>query len=112
MPVSLSVREAGDQYLVSVRDHGPGLPPDERRRLFHRFYRAPGVQVQSGSGVGLGLGLFISREIVRNHGGDIWVESEVGHGSVFTFSIPRATQAVSDETPDETMDETSDAEGA
>ena len=90
MPVTLRVREAGGQYLVSVEDHGPGLPPDERRRLFHRFYRAPSVQVQSGSGVGLGLGLFISREIVLNHGGKIWVESEPGHGSVFTFSIPRA----------------------
>lgn len=90
MPVSLRVREAGEQFLVSVEDHGPGLPLDERRRLFQRFYRAPSVQVQSGSGVGLGLGLFISREIVRNHGGEIWVESEPGHGSVFTFSIPRA----------------------
>jgi PAS domain S-box-containing protein len=89
-PVSLHVRESGGQYLVSVEDHGPGLSPDKRRRLFQRFYRAPGVQVQSGSGVGLGLGLYISREIVRNHGGDIWVESEPGHGSVFTFSIPRA----------------------
>ncbi len=90
MPVSLRVREANEQYLISVEDHGPGLPLEERRRLFQRFYRAPSVQVQSGSGVGLGLGLFISREIVRNHGGEIWVESEPGHGSVFTFSIPRA----------------------
>ena len=104
MPVSLRVREAGEQYLVSVEDHGPGLPPDERRRLFQRFYRAPGVQVQSGSGVGLGLGLFISREIVRNHGGDIWVESEVGHGSVFTFSIPRANHSDIEAATDESAD--------
>ncbi|HEU0028858.1 MAG TPA: ATP-binding protein [Ktedonobacterales bacterium] len=90
MPVTLEVREAGDHYLVSVADHGPGLRPDERRRLFQRFYRAPSVQVQSGSGVGLGLGLFISQEIVVNHGGSIWVESEPGQGAVFTFSIPRA----------------------
>ena len=90
MPVTLEVREAHDQYLVSVADHGPGLRPDERRRLFQRFYRAPSVQVQSGSGVGLGLGLFISREIVVNHGGSIWADSKPGHGAVFTFSIPRA----------------------
>jgi PAS domain S-box-containing protein len=90
MPVTLEVREAGDQYLVSVADHGPGLRPDELRRLFQRFYRAPSVQVQSGSGVGLGLGLFISREIVVNHGGSIWADSKPGHGAVFTFSIPRA----------------------
>ncbi len=90
MPVSLRVREVGGKYLVSVEDHGPGLPLNEQRRLFQRFYRAPSVHVQSGSGVGLGLGLFISREIVLNHGGDIWVESEPGHGCVFTFSVPRA----------------------
>ncbi|HEX9039297.1 MAG TPA: ATP-binding protein [Ktedonobacterales bacterium] len=92
-PVALRARESGDMYLVSVEDHGPGLPQEERRHIFQRFYRAPSVQVQSGSGVGLGLGLFISREIVTAHGGEIWVESKPGHGSVFTFSIPRATHA-------------------
>jgi PAS domain S-box-containing protein len=89
-PVILRARESGANYLVSVEDQGPGLTLAEQRRLFERFYRAPSVRVQSGSGVGLGLGLFISREIVNAHDGEIWVEGEPGSGSVFTFSIPRA----------------------
>lgn len=96
-PVWLRVRETDVTYVVSVEDRGPGLPEAERRRLFHRFYRAPGVKVQSGSGVGLGLGLFISQEIVRNHGGEIWVESKLGHGSVFSFSVPRASASDGDD---------------
>jgi PAS domain S-box-containing protein len=96
-PVTLRVREAGEMYHVSVEDRGLGVPPQERRRVFQRFYRSPGVRVQSGSGVGLGLGLYISREIVRAHGGDIWVESRPGQGSVFTFSIPRASHTASED---------------
>lgn len=96
MSVTLRVRETAERYLVSVTDQGPGLPREEQRRIFQRFYRAPNIEVQSGSGVGLGLGLFISREIVRAHGGDIWVESEPGHGSVFTFSIPRDSHPASE----------------
>jgi PAS domain S-box-containing protein len=92
-PVTLRIRESGSNYLVSVEDRGPGLPLSEQGRLFQRFYRAPSVRVQSGSGVGLGLGLFISREIIDAHDGEIWVEGEPGHGSVFIFSIPRAGHA-------------------
>jgi signal transduction histidine kinase len=87
-PVKLTLGIAGDEAIVSVRDHGPGLPPDEFVHIFERFYRAPGVDVQSGSRMGLGLGLYISRQIVERHGGRIWVESVPGKGSTFSFALP------------------------
>jgi two-component system phosphate regulon sensor histidine kinase PhoR len=86
--VTLRARHEGGSALVSVRDEGAGIPPDAQEQLFERFYRVPGVQVQTGSGVGMGLGLYISREIVERHGGRIWVESAVGEGTTFFFSLP------------------------
>lgn len=83
----------GDIVTTSVYDAGGGIPPEDLRHLFERFYRVPGVQVQSGSGVGLGLGLYISKEIVERHGGRIWVESTVGVGSTFSFTLPAASTA-------------------
>ena len=82
-------REQG-RAVVSVRDHGVGIPIDRRRHLFERFYRAHiGTPYDYG---GLGVGLYISREIVRQHGGDIWFESEEGKGSTFYFSLPLAEE--------------------
>lgn len=86
--VRLSLARAGDTVMTSVFDAGAGIPAEALPHLFERFYRVPGVQVQSGSGVGLGLGLFISKEIVERHGGKIWVESAVGAGSTFSFTLP------------------------
>lgn len=80
--------EPADTVTVAVHDAGAGIPPDALPHLFERFYRVPGVQVQSGSGVGLGLGLYISKEIVERHGGHIWAESAVGAGSTFSFTLP------------------------
>lgn len=77
---------------VSVRDKGPGLPPEERRLIWSRFHRAPGVRVMSGSGVGLGLGLHISQTIIERHDGRVGVESAVGMGSTFWFEIPVADE--------------------
>lgn len=86
--VTVRVRTTNAERIVSVEDHGPGVPHEEEWRLFERFSRVPGLQVQSGSGVGLGLGLYICREIVERHGGRIWFESKLGHGSVFSFALP------------------------
>jgi PAS domain S-box-containing protein len=86
--VEARVTRQGDMALVAVHDQGPGIPPAALSQLFQRFYRVPGVEVQSGSGVGLGLGLYISREIVERHSGRIWAESLPGAGTTFSFSLP------------------------
>jgi PAS domain S-box-containing protein len=89
-PVQVSVDTADGMARVAVRDRGQGLAPEERGRVWERFYRAPGITVQSGSGTGLGLGLHISRTIIERHGGQVGVESEVGRGSTFWFRLPLA----------------------
>lgn len=88
--VSLSVAAAGEKHFeVRVTDCGTGIPHAELKRIFRRFYRVPGrafAQVK-----GTGLGLFIVREIVRRHGGQITAESEgEGKGSTFIIRLPRA----------------------
>ncbi len=75
---------------VSVRDEGPGLPPEEQERVWQRFYRVLGVEAQNSSGVGLGLGLHISRIITERHQGEVGVQSEPGRGSIFWFTLPLA----------------------
>jgi NtrC-family two-component system sensor histidine kinase KinB len=82
--IRLSAERAGDHLHVSVADTGTGIPPEYQAQIFDKR-----VQVKDGrpSG-GSGLGLAICREIVRAHGGTIWVHSEVGAGSTFTFSLP------------------------
>ncbi|MBU8899390.1 PAS domain-containing sensor histidine kinase [Corallococcus sp. H22C18031201] len=82
--VALTVR--GDVALLSVTDPGIGIPPDQQALLFDRYFRARNVSARSYGG--LGLGLYISRDIVERHGGRIWVESEVGHGSTFYVALP------------------------
>ncbi|MBE9168231.1 CHASE3 domain-containing protein [Pleurocapsales cyanobacterium LEGE 06147] len=70
---------------VSVRDRGPGIAPSDRERLFHRFIQGRGRRG------GAGLGLYLCRQIVEAHGGTINVESTLGEGSVFWFTLPAAT---------------------
>jgi signal transduction histidine kinase len=79
--------EQEDGFLkVSVKDTGPGIPEGERERVFERFYRVE--TDRSTSTGGRGLGLSIAKHIVEAHGGAIWVESALGKGSAFCFTIP------------------------
>lgn len=79
---------AHGKAVVSVRDEGVGIPERRQSNVFEPFYRAHiGTSLDYG---GLGVGLHISREIVRQHGGDMWFESEEGAGSTFHFSVPLA----------------------
>lgn len=71
---------------VSVRDTGIGIPSEEMQRLFTKFFRADNAQKTVADGTGLGL--YIARNIVRRHGGDIWAESELNRGSIFHVTIP------------------------
>jgi two-component system, sensor histidine kinase and response regulator len=76
---------------VGVRDHGTGIAPEFAKRLFSRYER---YEKTSGKIIGTGLGLAIARQIVEMHGGRIWVDTAVGAGSEFRFTLPAATAAV------------------
>jgi len=71
---------------VSVQNEGPGIPSEDLPGLFERFYRTR--QAQSSTIEGLGLGLYISRELIRAHGGRMWVESTPGATTTFSFTLP------------------------
>ncbi|MHB1131814.1 MAG: sensor histidine kinase [Chloroflexota bacterium] len=82
--VVIRVGQAEDEVVTSVTDLGPGIPAEDVPHLFERFYRSRAGQKQEG----FGLGLYISRLLVKAHGGKIWAESELGKGSRFGFTLP------------------------
>jgi two-component system sensor histidine kinase VicK len=84
--VSCSSDQANIQ--VSIKDEGMGIKEEDQKRLFERFYRISTSHRENISG--FGIGLYLSKEIVERHGGKIWVESESGKGSIFTFALPAA----------------------
>ena len=88
--VTVALHLDDGEARVSVRDEGPGIPPESLPHLFERFYRVPGIAVQNGSSVGLGLGLYISKTLIEEHSGRMDVESERGAGTTFTFTLPVA----------------------
>jgi two-component system sensor histidine kinase KdpD len=83
-PIEVSAEPVPGAVIVTVADHGPGVPPDERERIFEKFYRSP----LNSSGSGIGLGLTICRGIITAHGGRIWVEDQPGGGARFRFTLP------------------------
>ena len=84
--VIITTQQVGNFVEYSVRDFGPGISPNNARRVFNKFVQLS-VDGKKNKG-GLGLGLAISKEIVQAHGGEIYVESELGSGSRFYFRIP------------------------
>ena len=91
-PVNVGLAVEGQQARVWVRDEGPGLPTEEQERIWDRFHRVKGIQVQSGTGVGLGLGLHICRTIIERQQGQVGVESVPGQGATFWFTLPLIRQ--------------------
>jgi len=84
-PVTVAADASDGRVIVSVADHGPGIPESEQTRIFEKFYRAEASRHQI---PGAGLGLVIAREIIHAHSGEIWVESKQGEGAIFRFSLP------------------------
>jgi signal transduction histidine kinase/HAMP domain-containing protein len=81
--VTARLRPSKEGFRFEVQDNGEGIPAQHLERIFERFFQVPGTRHG-----GVGLGLYISREVVRAHGGDMGVTSDVGAGSTFWFSIP------------------------
>ncbi|MEO7144465.1 MAG: ATP-binding protein, partial [Bryobacteraceae bacterium] len=84
-PLAIEARSLDGSVVVTVTDHGPGIPDGEQQRIFEKFYRGAATKPQV---AGAGMGLAIAREILRAHGGDICVKSSPGHGAEFSLVIP------------------------
>jgi two-component system phosphate regulon sensor histidine kinase PhoR len=84
--ITVSASVADSAVVFTVSDTGIGIPQAEQPRIFERFYRVDVARSRQVGGTGLGLA--IAKHLVEGHGGRIWVESEIGHGSQFHFSVP------------------------
>ncbi|HZL17034.1 MAG TPA: GAF domain-containing sensor histidine kinase [Polyangia bacterium] len=92
--ITLLAEAHGAEVRFTVSDDGPGISRDDFQHLFERYWRSEDVGYK-----GTGLGLAIARGIVDAHGGNIWVESEPGHGATFRFSVPNVENRPSSEAP-------------
>ena len=84
--VLIEARAVDGAFIVSVADTGPGIAEADRQKIFEEFQQADSSSTRTKGGTGLGLS--ISRRIVELHGGRMWVESELGAGSTFYFTVP------------------------
>jgi two-component system phosphate regulon sensor histidine kinase PhoR len=84
--ITVSARPEGGNVVITVSDTGIGIPQADQARIFERFYRVDAARSREVGGTGLGLS--IAKHLVEAHSGRIWVESEVGAGSRFSFSVP------------------------
>ena len=89
--VEVSVSNTGDKVLIKVQDDGIGIPAEAVDHIFEEFYRADNVKAEAVEGTGLGLS--IVKQILHAHSGKIWVESEQGKGTTFSFTLPIAGQS-------------------
>lgn len=88
--IVIAAVEAGDFVEVAVSDTGYGIPSEHLPYIFDRFYRADPSRARTTGGRGIGLA--IVKQLVEAHGGSVWVQSEVGKGSTFTFTLPRVAR--------------------
>jgi signal transduction histidine kinase len=88
--IDVSLDGNKSQVTVKIHDTGMGIPAEEQKHLFEKFYRVNNTATREQGGTGLGL--YIARSLIEMYGGKIWVESEVGKGSTFAFSLPIAKE--------------------
>ena len=93
--ISVACEVEQEWVVISVSDQGEGIPPEYLDKVFERFFQVDGASTRRVGGSGLGLS--IARGIVEAHNGKIWVESTVGQGSTFRFTLPLATESVEEE---------------
>jgi signal transduction histidine kinase len=84
--VSINVGVADGAFKVAVRDTGPGISAADQAKLFQEFQQADNSITRKKGGTGLGLA--ISKRIIEMHGGRIWIDSTIGQGSIFSFTVP------------------------
>jgi len=84
--ITVRIRQRGKRLFFSVEDTGCGIPKEDQSKIFRKYVQVSGAD-HKGTG-GVGLGLAIAKDIVMAHGGEIWVDSEVGKGTTFTFTFP------------------------
>src|SRR5690606_24614319 len=102
--IVVAAERQGGHVVVSVKDNGPGIPPEMRDRIFDMFTQVDrSLEKQH---AGLGIGLTLVKSLVEMHQGTVWVESEIGQGSTFKFKLPLSTTSESSqiETVDKPMD--------
>jgi two-component system sensor histidine kinase SenX3 len=84
--VSILLAKSSSEFQITIRDHGPGIPPSEHQRIFERFYRLGSELRRETQGVGIGLS--IVKHIIESHSGKVLVQSEPPHGADFTLTLP------------------------
>jgi len=89
--ISVQTENTAAGVLIKISDNGPGIPPEDRERVFERFYQVE--KNFSGQVPGAGLGLTMVKQTVESHGGKVWVESQVGVGTTIVFRLPAANVA-------------------
>jgi two-component system sensor histidine kinase KdpD len=91
-PITVRAQARDIGVVISVTDRGPGIPPDEQRQIFEKYYRG-----KQGRGylTGMGMGLPIARQVVEAHNGQVWVDSRPGEGATFSFTLPLAHEEAS-----------------
>jgi signal transduction histidine kinase len=86
--IRITAKNQGEFVRISVEDTGIGIPEEAKNAIFERFRQLTNVMPDGSKVKGTGLGLAIAKGIVETHGGRIWVESELGRGSFFHFTLP------------------------
>ncbi|HEY4033500.1 MAG TPA: ATP-binding protein, partial [Ktedonobacteraceae bacterium] len=88
LPIEISGEATDEHVIISIADHGPGIPPHDIERIFDKFYRVSGTIRRTSSVMGTGLGLAVCRGLVEAHGGHIWAENRPGGGAILRFTLP------------------------